>query len=75
VGEIPENVTVRYYTSSATLTARQFADAIRNHWMIENRFHRHLDVAMGEDDCRIRRDKAAMNTNYLSELLMAKGSS
>ena len=104
-GEIPENATVRYYVSSATLAAKQFADAIRNHWMIENQFHWRWDVAMGEDDCRIRCDKAAenltgirhiafnvlnnhktfkagmkrkqkkatMNTDYLSELLMAKG--
>lgn len=103
-GEIPENATVRYYISSATFTAKQFADSIRNHWMIENQLHWRLDVAMGEDDCRIRRDKAtenlagirhiafnvlnshkpfkagmkrkqkkaAMNTDYLSELLMAK---
>ena len=104
-GEIPEDVTVRYYISSATLTARQFAEAIRNHWMIENQLHWRLDVAMREDDSRIRREKAAqnlagiqhiafnvlnshktfkagmkrkqkkaaMNTDYLSELLMAKG--
>lgn len=105
-GEIPENATVRYYIGSATLTAKQFADAIRNHWMIENQLHWRLDMAMGEeDDCRIRRDKAAenlagirpiafnvlnshktfkagmkrkqkkaaINTDYLSALLMAKG--
>ena len=103
--EIPENATVRYYISSATLTARQFAEAIRNHWFIENQFHWRLDVAMSEDDSRIRREKAAENlagirhiafnllnshktfkagmkrkqkkaaldADYLSELLMAKG--
>lgn len=38
-GEIPENATVRYYISSAILTAQQFADAIHNDWMIENQFH------------------------------------
>ena len=103
--EIPENATVCYYISSATLTARQFAEAIRNHWFIENQFHWRLDVAMSEDDSRIRREKAAENlagirhiafnllnshktfkagmkrkqkkaaldVDYLSELLMAKG--
>lgn len=103
--EIPENATVRYYISSAALTARQFAEAIRNHWFIENQFHWRLDVAMSEDDSRIRREraaenlagirhiafnllnshktfkagmkrkqkKAAMDADYLSELLMAKG--
>jgi hypothetical protein len=32
-----------------------------------------VECREGEDDCRIRRDKTAMNTDYLSELLMVKG--
>ena len=59
--EIPENAIIRYYISSATLTAKQFANAIRKHWIIENQFHWRLDAAMGEDDYRIRHDKAAEN--------------
>ncbi len=44
-------MTVRYYISSADLTAEKFATAIRNHWR--------LDVVMNEDDCKIRRGNAA----------------
>uniref|UniRef100_UPI0018FE742F ISAs1 family transposase n=1 Tax=Escherichia coli TaxID=562 RepID=UPI0018FE742F len=39
---------VRYYISSADLTAEKFATAIRNHWHV-----------MNEDDCKIRRGNAA----------------
>ncbi|CAH5292433.1 hypothetical protein AI2839V1_2451 [Enterobacter cloacae] len=45
---------VRYYISSANLTAEKFARSIREHWAIENRLHWCLDTAMNEDDCRIR---------------------
>lgn len=50
---------VRYYISSADLTAEKFANAMRSHWDVENKLHWRLDVAMNEDDCRIRRGNAA----------------
>ncbi|ECG5958996.1 ISAs1 family transposase, partial [Salmonella enterica subsp. enterica serovar Baguida] len=50
---------VRYYISSADLTAEKFAKSIREHWHVENRLHWCLDTAMNEDDCRIRRGNAA----------------
>lgn len=28
---------------------------MRSHWDVENKLHWRLDVAMNEDDCRIRR--------------------
>ncbi|MCM4381377.1 ISAs1 family transposase, partial [Escherichia coli] len=52
-------MTVRYYISSADLTAGKFATAIRNHWHVENKLHWRLDVVMNEDDCKIRRGNAA----------------
>src|SRR5699024_749938 len=52
-------MTVRYYISSADLTAEKFATAIRNHWHVENKLHRRLDVVMNEDDYKIRRGNAA----------------
>ncbi|EKP8215757.1 ISAs1 family transposase, partial [Shigella sonnei] len=51
-------MTVRYYISSADLTAEKFATAIRNHWHVENKLHWRLDVVMNEDDCKIRRGNA-----------------
>ncbi|WP_332630914.1 ISAs1 family transposase [Citrobacter sp. ESBL3] len=50
---------VRYYISSADLSVQKFASAMRGHWSIENKLHWRLDVAMNEDDCRIRRGDAA----------------
>ncbi|QMJ69877.1 ISAs1 family transposase [Escherichia fergusonii] len=50
---------VRYYISSADLSAEKFARSIREHWHIENRLHWCLDTAMNEDVCRIRRGNAA----------------
>ena len=50
---------VRYYISSADLTAEKFATAVRSHWDVENKLHWRLEVAMNEDDCRIRRGNAA----------------
>ncbi|CAD5555375.1 transposase [Escherichia coli] len=54
-----QKMTVRYYISSADLTAEKFATAIRNHWHVENKLHWRLDVVMNEDDCKIRRGNAA----------------
>ncbi|WP_148933949.1 ISAs1 family transposase, partial [Escherichia coli] len=52
-------MTDRYYSISADLTAEKFATANRNHWYVENKLHWHLDVVMNKDDCKIRRGNAA----------------
>ena len=56
-----KTMSVRYYVSSAKLTAQEVAEAIRAHWQIEVQLHWKLDVAMREDECRIRRGDAAAN--------------
>lgn len=43
-----------FYISTISLSAREFCQAIRNHWAIENRNHYVRDVTMGEDKSRIR---------------------
>ena len=35
--------------------------ASRSHWSIENNLHWQLDVTFREDDCRTRKDHAAIN--------------
>ena len=52
-------MTDRYYSISADLTAEKFATANRNHWYVENKLHWHLDVVMNKDDFKIRRGNAA----------------
>ena len=53
-----DDISIRYYISSAELTAEKLVEATREHWFIENKLHWKLDVAMNEDDCRIRRGNA-----------------
>ena len=51
----------RYYVSSAPLTARQAAEAVRGHWAIENQLHWTLDVVFDEDQSRLRKGHGARN--------------
>lgn len=51
----------RYYISSATLTARAAAEAVREHWGIENRLHWVLDVDFNDDLSRLRTGHGARN--------------
>lgn len=54
-------VETHYFISSLESNARQFGNSIRSHWGIENSLHWVLDVALREDDCRIRKDNAPQN--------------
>jgi predicted transposase YbfD/YdcC len=45
-----------YYLSTVALSAADAAQAIRDHWGIENRSHYVRDVTLGEDASRIRRN-------------------
>jgi len=51
----------RYYISSLKTDAKCFAEAIRNHWQIENSLHWVLDVAFREDESRKRKGYSAEN--------------
>ncbi|MGF6605022.1 putative transposase YbfD/YdcC, partial [Paraburkholderia sp. GAS448] len=53
--EIGDSVTTerRYYVSSLPPDAALIARAVRAHWRIENNLHWVLDVAFGEDQCRV----------------------
>lgn len=50
-----------YYVSSLPPDARRLAEAIRDHWDVENGLHWSLDVAFGDDDRRIRNARSAEN--------------
>jgi predicted transposase YbfD/YdcC len=51
----------RYYISSAPLTAKTAAQAVRGHWGIENRLHWVLDVTFKDDLSRVRKGHGAKN--------------
>jgi predicted transposase YbfD/YdcC len=40
---------MHYFIGSRRLTARQYGQALRGHWRIENSLHWQLDVTFGED--------------------------
>jgi predicted transposase YbfD/YdcC len=44
-----------WYVCTRELSAQGAAQAVRNHWLIENALHHVRDVAMAEDASRIRR--------------------
>jgi predicted transposase YbfD/YdcC len=60
----------RYYLSSLPPEAPALARAIRRHWGIENSLHWVLDVAMNEDQCRVRTGHAATNLATLRHLAL-----
>jgi len=51
----------RYYLLSSKLGAARLAEIVRAHWQIENRLHWVLDVVMGEDGSRARKDYGPEN--------------
>lgn len=55
----------RYYILSRQLPAREFAEAVRGHWGIENNLHWQLDVSFREDACRVRRDQSPANLSVI----------
>jgi predicted transposase YbfD/YdcC len=61
-------VETRYFISSLEDNVKQLANAVRSHWGIENSLHWVLDVALKEDDCRIRKDNAPQNFAVMRQI-------
>lgn len=51
----------RYFISSLPCDAKQFAEAARDHWGVENGLHWCLDISFREDDSRVRNGHAPEN--------------
>jgi predicted transposase YbfD/YdcC len=60
----------RYYLSSARLSPKAFARAVRSHWAIENSLHWVLDVTFDEDAARNRADHGPENLAILRRLTL-----
>jgi predicted transposase YbfD/YdcC len=56
---------VRYFISSAFMSGKRFAEAVRGHWGIENSLHWVLDVTFDEDHSRTRKRRMADNLSWL----------
>jgi predicted transposase YbfD/YdcC len=61
----------RYFISSLDgSNAETIAQAVRNHWRIENSLHWCLDVAFAEDQSRIRKGYGAENVSRLRRMAL-----
>lgn len=60
----------RYYISSLSGKAEEFAHAVRSHWGIENSVHWVLDIAFREDDSRVRKGHGPENLAILRRLAL-----
>lgn len=63
-------VETRYYISSLPNDAKKILHSARSHWGVENSLHWVLDVAMGEDASRIRKENAPANMAALRRLAL-----
>ncbi|WP_083659888.1 ISAs1 family transposase [Paenibacillus sp. FSL F4-0100] len=60
----------RYYITSLTEQVTQFAQAVREHWSIENGQHWVLDIAFREDKQRMRIQNPAENAAILRRMAL-----
>ena len=61
----------RYFISSLDgLDAARIAQALRNHWSVENNLHWSLDMSFHEDQSRIRKGHGAENFSRLRRIAL-----
>jgi predicted transposase YbfD/YdcC len=60
----------RYFLTSLPAQGMRFAQAVRQHWGIENALHWVLDVSFAEDACRIRKEKGAQTFAVLRHIAL-----
>jgi predicted transposase YbfD/YdcC len=62
----------RFFIGSIGTGVADFARAVRGHWGVENDLHWGLDVALREDDCRVRETQARENLAVLRHIAMSR---
>ncbi len=62
---------VCYFIGSRRMPARQYAQALRSHWGIENNLHWQLDVSFREDQSRIENRYGAENYALLRKMALS----
>jgi predicted transposase YbfD/YdcC len=60
----------RLFLTSLPCDAVRFAQAVRQHWGVENALHWVLEVSFREDDCRIRQGHGAPNMAVLRHMAL-----
>lgn len=66
-----EKSDVRYYLCSLRRNGKQFGNAVRGHWGIENSLHWCLDMTYREDESRVRNRNFAENLSWLRRLTLS----
>ncbi len=61
---------IRYFITSLT-NLKEFSDAVRKHWSIENQLHWSLDVIFREDASRAKKDNSPLNMNVLRKTALS----
>lgn len=61
----------RYFISSLRRNGRQFANAVRSHWGIENSLHWSLDMTFREDESRVRERTFTDNLSWLRRMTLS----
>jgi predicted transposase YbfD/YdcC len=62
---------IRYFISSRVMSAHEFLQAVRDHWLVENQLHWVLDVVFGEDGHQLRKGHGPENFGLLRKLVHA----
>jgi predicted transposase YbfD/YdcC len=62
---------IRFFIGSRDMTAKQYGEAIRGHWRIENGLHWSLDVTFREDDSRIQKRDGGTNFALLRKVALS----
>lgn len=61
----------RYYISSLNVDIKKFSNAIRGHWLIENKIHWHLDYTFKQDKNTTTNKNALLNLEIIHKFALA----
>lgn len=62
---------MRYYISSLFCDINLFSKAIRNHWLVENKLHWHLDFTFKKDSNTTSNKIALMDLELINKFCLA----
>jgi predicted transposase YbfD/YdcC len=61
---------IRFFITSLKADAQKIAQAIREHWYVENKLHWVLDIVYKEDDSRMRMNFAPHNASAIKKIAL-----
>ena len=60
----------RYYISSRNVNIKEFAEAVRGQWNVENKVHWHLDFTFRQDSNKTLNKKALLNLEIIHKFVL-----